>query len=230
MQLYEIRQNGNSYCGPSALSAIAGIGTKEAAALLRKINGRTCIKGTYVFEMRQALVKLGFDLRSVSHIGSATKTAQKRGAVTLRQWAKDVARGTDVFLVSAGHHWILVQGRYAICGKTLNLVPVAEHPHARCRVGTACQVTRVRRVNPADVIPKPEPRRSMAGQAAARRLAAQFGIEIERENDYWYVYAPDGLPEDLDPYIGDRIGYTWSEVLDRVETYADLMTERQLAA
>lgn len=108
----------NRYCGPSALSAVTGMTTGEAARLLRNVGGRSCIKGTYSHEMARAFEQCNITMTS-RHQWS------HKGRMTLGQWLKHTSsvRGSNVFLVSAGNHWQLVQGRRYVCGLTGEIVP-----------------------------------------------------------------------------------------------------------
>ena len=50
----------NTYCGPSAISAVAGIASHEASRILRNITGRSKIRGTWGSEIAWAMQKLGW--------------------------------------------------------------------------------------------------------------------------------------------------------------------------
>lgn len=227
MQLYEINQNGNKYCGPSVIAALAGIGTKEAAAIIRAKTKKAYIKGTHATEVQHALNALGF---------SMTKVWPER--VTLQRWAKAsrIVRGKSVYLVAAGHHWILVQGLYAQCGKTINLVRIADHPHARCFISEAYRIEKVRNVDPQTVIPVNQPTTTPSDAAARRKakaLAAEHGIEFEKaepgSSTIW-VYPPEGLfnNEEDDPYFEEHYcdADDWKEVITRVQKYVEIIQSK----
>lgn len=60
----------------------------------------------------------------------------------------------------------------------------------------------------------------------AKALAAEHGIEIEKLTDGGMnVWAPDSLPENLDPFAGDHFANDWSEACSMVEAYAALCVE-----
>lgn len=222
MNLFQINQNGNRYCGPSAISAIAGIGTKEAAAIIRIRSNKTAIRGTSATDMRMALDLLGVEM--VQHVSGINPRP------TLRAWAASQARGKDVFLVSAGKHWIIVQGRWSICGKTKGLVPVKDHPNARSFVTHVHLLERLRKVDAAALVSVPkanENRREAACKRKTYVLAAQHGISIDQigDGDVIWVDAPSFLPEDIDPYTGEHFCNYWAEALHRVQTYATLLSD-----
>lgn len=61
----------NQYCGPSVLSAIAGITTDEAASLLQSIIGNTRpIKGVYEGDLIKAFESLKYNCNKLSPSGS----------------------------------------------------------------------------------------------------------------------------------------------------------------
>lgn len=110
----------NRYCGPAALSMIAKIDTAEAAALLRKISGKTSIKTVHMVQMRAALEAKGFRVERVE------LPAEK---VTLAAWLKanpTSKRGTGVYLILCAHHFITVQGRRGGCNLTKDVVALSE--------------------------------------------------------------------------------------------------------
>lgn len=112
MQLYEIQRNGNSYCGPAVISAISGIGTKEAAALIRSLSGRERVRGTHAQDLHKALSQLGYTMKPVPRL---TRDHEGKSRQTLRQWSKGYGKGSEFYLVAAGNHWILLQGAHAQC-------------------------------------------------------------------------------------------------------------------
>lgn len=222
MKLYAVNQNGNKYCGPSAISAIAGIGTKEAAAVIRLASNKSHIKGTSSGEVLRALHKLGF---------SMVKKSFERA--NMQNWARVTARGKDVYLIAAGNHWVLVQGRYAICGKTKNLVAVTEHPSARSFIKDAYLICKIKNVDAQTVIPVQPKVEATEGSARrkAMALAAKYGIQAYRDKELdskpLWVGPPEGMfegeDEEKDPFYGDHYVYEWVEALERVEEYVKVV-------
>ena len=47
-------------CGPSAISAIAGVPTHEAAAVIRRLFDRRAVNGVYIDELTAALLEFGW--------------------------------------------------------------------------------------------------------------------------------------------------------------------------
>jgi hypothetical protein len=85
----------NSYCGPAALSAIAGITAEQAAMLLRHVGGRRAICSTYDHEMVRALSVLGLKIEEQHVVGTPT----------VKRWKKPKGK----LLVAVTGHYIAVQ-------------------------------------------------------------------------------------------------------------------------
>lgn len=224
MNLYEIRQNGNRYCGPSAISAIAGIGTAEAATLIRQMTGRRWVRSTSTAQVEFALCRLGFSTAG----GPVEKT-------TLRRWVRANCRGADVWLVVAGNHWIVAQGRQTICGIVKVMVHVEDHPYRLRRVTEAYKVTKVAPVTLPTVLPPSQTAHQKAEARARTRckaLALRHGIRIEPDRygdrmHYW-VLPPSGLyaTEADDPFDGSHLCAYWTEALEVCEAYANAVEEK----
>jgi hypothetical protein len=143
----------NTYCGPSAISSLTGMTTGEAARLLRATGGRRAIRGSYTSEMLRALRMCNINADCYRH------AAQSGRRQTLAAWLKATkdARGDAAFLLAAGRHWLLVQGRRYVCGITKEVVP-QKHP----KVARRAVVTEAYRLTAV-------PDRRVARPAAARR-------------------------------------------------------------
>jgi hypothetical protein len=111
--LHKVAQNGNRFCGPAAISAITGIGTKEAAALIRTISGKRQVKGTTYNEVLSALRVLNWRTHTLY------EAARGKG-ITLAAWLKQskaMRTAGRLFLVVAGWHWQVISGRRYTCGR-----------------------------------------------------------------------------------------------------------------
>ncbi len=233
----------NRYCGPSAISILTGLDTRDTARLLRSVGGRSAIKGTHWHEMSRALIKLGFRLDPCRI--PIVATPPKR--LTLIAWLKRsrAERGTDTFLLGAGHHYAVVQGRRYACGQSKVIVSFKDIPHRCARMEEVYKVVRV-----ADrVIKTAIPPRAKTDPALteAKKLAAHWNIELEPihgsvlspSGDGVFVYPPVGLYENSegdpvsdveDPLMGQRGCYSWSEVLEAINVYIDAVKARDLKA
>ena len=88
----------------------------EAARLLRKVSGRTKITGCHTHHLRSAFELCNVEVSYVPN--------WRNGAKTLGQWLKASAswRKRKPYLVVAGNHFQLVQGRSFVCGITKDVV------------------------------------------------------------------------------------------------------------
>lgn len=221
MKLYQIQKNGNRYCGPSVISALAGIGTKEAAAIIRLQSTKTAIKGSSSQEVKSALAHLGFKM--------SMRKYDVPGTLTLRAWTRQYSNSSTTHLVSCGNHWILVQGSWAICGKTIDMVKVSDHPHARKFVKAFWEIEKVGSISLAQKVSRASSAPKVS-EAVLRRhalaLAAKHGVEIDDNNevDNIWVLPPSNISTAVDPFE-EHFCYTWAEALERVKAYVGLISK-----
>ena len=234
----------NRYCGPAALSIVTGINTAEAAALIRKTSNVRSVKGTSISQMTRAYNALGYHLTSAAKVNPNDRKSNP----TLAAWLKETAstRGDNVYLIAAGHHWQIVQGRRFCCSQTQQPVSLKhDKVKRRARITGVWKITFDRRYGKAieDLLPSPDSyeqkrKRAVASIAAkARRLAKKHDVEIEVESWGWgsdrytriIVWGPDFLDDidtqEADPYSGDHYADDWEDALERVETYVKLLED-----
>lgn len=223
----------NRFCGPAALSIIAGIDTAEAAAVLRFVTKKRSITGTHDWQVIKALNLLGYRVQSAARVNPL----KPKDNPTLASWLKSDERdGQGLYLVAAGHHWQVVQGRRYCCGLTKGIVSIRdEQVKRRARVTAAYRVEQSRKVALADVLPAKAKRDASKDtvRRKARKLATAHSIEIEHERysnecSSIIVWGPrwnDALDEgDIDPFYGDHYADSWEDALERVEEYVALVT------
>jgi hypothetical protein len=222
----------NRFCGPAALSIIAGIDTAEAAAVIRKGNGARSIKGTTHYDILRALALLGYKASSAAKIDPFKRKTNP----TIAAWLKSDERdGQSLYLISAGYHWQVVQGRRFCCGITKDIVSIRDPKvKRRARVVAVWKIEQDHKVNLADVLPaKVKVKDTEATvRRKARALAAKHGIEIETYRNYddgeYYtqiiVWGLSGIcdDEERDPFCGDHYADDWADALERVQEYAKL--------
>lgn len=218
MKLYRINKNPNRYCGPSVISAIAGIGTNEAAAYIRHANQEKLrVVGTSHDEMKAALALLGY---------SATEHSFAAG-LTVGNLMRSGAATKDVYLVATSRHWLLVQGVYAICGKTIDFVFLKDHPNASSRISKVFKLARVRAVDVSRIALSPKKRGGRYAMNKAKNLASLHRIEIEQidQESMIAIDPPPGIfnSERKDPYEDNHYCETWADALERVQKYAALI-------
>lgn len=227
------------WCGPSALSILTGLDTVDTARLLREVSGKPSIKGVGVVYMQRACERLGLGLREWTVVptrawkASAEPHTPLDRPLTLIRWLKDsrAARSSDTFLIVAGHHYSVVQGRRYCCGLTKTIVGFADIPHRKACIDTVYKVLKTREVNMVAAVP-PKPPKGDATRALAKALAAKHGIQLESisgfsrlnpEDDGVFVYPPVGLYDEDgegDPLMGERSAYSWQEILAHVRVYS----------
>jgi hypothetical protein len=275
----------NRYCGPAAISVLTGMGTGEAARLLRSVSGRAAIKGTSNTALWSALRRCGIDIEE-------RWTPPAGTSPTLAAWLRSTSgeRGGKVFLIVAGNHYQLVSGNRFVCGKTREVVGL-DHPKVsrRARVEivwtvkatpkgiaiplvarkpstaahkkaesaeTRAKVARlqaeiaglerqietkrdaIKALRAAARQPKPKTaaQRAASHRSKAQRLAAKWGIEIERESmpggPIHWVWGPKAVYRDEhgdpldDPCEGSHSCHGWDEVLETVEIYVRDLQEK----
>ena len=133
----------NRFCGPAALSIVTGIDTAQAAALIRKTSNVRSVMGTSLYQMIRAYNALGYHLTSAAKVNPFDRKSNP----TLAAWLKETAstRGNDVFLIAAGRHWQIVQGRRFCCGLTQKPVSLThEKVKRRARVRGVWKITYVK--------------------------------------------------------------------------------------
>lgn len=117
----------NRYCGPSVISAITGMTTGEAAAQLRAASGKRAIKGTHRSWVKTVLRWNDIEMLPCRDVWDIK--LNRTDGVTLAGWLKHTVKDRDanrVFLIVAGWHWQLVQGRRYVCGLTGDIVSIRD--------------------------------------------------------------------------------------------------------
>ena len=131
-------------CGPSAISAIAGVPTHEAAAVIRRLFDRPAVNGVYTDQLAGALEEFGFvPDYALRHPKYRERRFARRDEVWERLFAdvpfevRAVTLGTfldpapaGTWAISASHHFVCaVIRRHSLAGanpaRQLSLQPVA---------------------------------------------------------------------------------------------------------
>ena len=139
------RRDQNRYCGPSVISAITGMTTGEAAAQLRAASGKRAIRGTHTSWIRTVLRWNNIEARSCRYDWNIR--LNRTDGVTLAGWLKHTVKDRNadrVFLLVAGWHWQLVQGRRYVCGQTREIVSIRDkRVKRRARVAEVYELSRM---------------------------------------------------------------------------------------
>jgi hypothetical protein len=136
--LKPVKVEGNKYCGPAVVSAVAGITTGEAAKLIRDLTNVRAVRGTSSWQLKRVFDELGYELQQ--------HPAFFKPYPTIARWLKNsktIRTAGRIFLLSAGHHWQLVSGRRYVCGRTVEIVSVRDkRVKRRARVKTVWEIIR----------------------------------------------------------------------------------------
>ena len=229
----------NRYCGPSVISAVTGMTTGEAARLLRHVSGRKAIKGSSVRDVTSALEMCNI---KCTYQAFGLKLGRSKGP-TLTAWLRHTVKertAKRVFLIVAGWHWQVVQGKRIVCGILKEPTSVRDkRVKRRARVANVYELSSLGTLQiPAEAR---KPKRSASPEASdytqAKRLAKKLDLVIEldqigpsRKYDVqkWIVDYKDvgENGEELDfadmGVIDGHCSYDWSEVLwklDEIQEY-----------
>lgn len=223
----------NRYCGPCAISIITGMTTGEAARLLRHVSGRKSIKGTYTSEVTDVLEMCNI---KATYEDFGLRLSYSKGP-TLARFLKHTVKERNakrVFLISAGRHWQVIQGRRIVCGILKEPTSVRDKSVRRRKRVNKCYELSVlpdRNIVIPDAARKPK-RTQASDYAQAKRLAKKMEIEIEldqigpsRQYDIqkWICDYKD-VDENNEPLdfadmgvIDGHCSYDWGELLGKLE-------------
>ena len=171
----------NRYCGPSVISAVTGMTTGEAARLLRHVSGRKAIKGSSVRDVTSALEMCNI---KCTYQAFGLKLGRSKGP-TLAAWLRHTVKertAKRVFLIVAGWHWQVVQGKRIVCGILKEPTSVRDkRVKRRARVANVYELSSLGTLQiPAEAR---KPKRSASPEASdytqAKRLAKKLDLVIE---------------------------------------------------
>lgn len=126
VQLNEVTGK-NRYCGPTAIAAVLGVTTDEAARVARAISGKASIRG-----MKYALV-----LDVLKHFGCTVEFFLVQERLTANQWVqsnKALFRGNHVILAHGNHYGTLLGGKFLCSLSNREVVGLKDIPKLKSRV------------------------------------------------------------------------------------------------
>lgn len=217
--LHAIQHDNKSklWCGPAAIATVTGAPTSAIHRIARIESGRTKIASMNTYLLIKVLAALGY--RMVTQIAGDN--------LTLAAWAKRYRAmyAKRPVIVNVTGHYVTLCGRRFIDNHTRDgWVPIGDAPHRRARVKQAWIFAKERDVPIAPLMPPPKTDPHRKARIEAKAIAREYGIEIARENDLWWVYGPDWIEEEgLDPFDGDHMAESWPEILSRVNDYRRLI-------
>lgn len=231
-----VKGDRNRYCGPSAISAITGMNTGEAARMIRHVGGRKSVKGSADWEVRRVLESCG--IRS-NRETFGLKLGKSKGP-TLAAWLRHTVKertAKRVFLIVAGWHYQLVQGRRIVCGILGEPTSIRDK-----RVKRRARVAEVFELHSMGNICKPpeaiKPKRPVnSDYSTAQRMAKAMNIDIDidklsnGESQKW-IGGYDDVDENGEDIDFTEIGvieyhccYDWWEVCDALNSIAEYRKE-----
>ena len=164
-------------CGPAAISAIAGVPTHQAAAVIRRLFDRPTVNGVFVDELAAALEEFGWPPGSaVRHPNYRNRRFAKResewgrifagvltdaGTITLGTFLDAAPSGT--WAVYAGNHFVAFCDRQvADSGAWFARMPAtwsrADHDHHRVALRRLQEAVRFVRVSGGGIPRNPRPK------------------------------------------------------------------------
>lgn len=214
----------NRYCGPAVISAVTGMNSGEAARLIRSVSGQRAVRGTHTTHVRRAMKLCG--------IQSIYRRCTPK--ITLAAWLRESkgSRTTGrVFLVVAGHHFQLIEGRRYVCGRTRDIVSIKDKQvKRRARVEEVYELVTDGKITIPDQARKPkQPANQYRSYIDKMKRKYGFTVEYERYTQVYWAHMPqhaEDLAWDTGHHLRDEHGcYSQSEVADRFEAMAEFMEE-----
>jgi len=214
----------NRYCGPAVISAVTGMNSGEAARLIRSVSGQRAVRGAHTTHVRRAMKLCGIQSIYRSCTPKITLAAWLRESKGLRTTGR-------VFLVVAGNHFQLIEGRRYVCGRTRDIVSIKDKQvKRRARVEEVYELVADGKITIPDQARKPkQPANQYRSYIDKMKRKYGFTVEYERWNQTYWVEMPrhaEDLAWDTGHHLRDEHGcYSQSEVADRFDAMAGLMEE-----
>lgn len=244
----------NRYCGPAAISAITGISTDDAAAVVRHLHpGRGPVKGMHNSELVGALEKLG---ARVVQVHGFTPRAPKP---TLKHFIEGRIESLQkaYLVINVTNHYVAMRGELVTC--SLQRRQITHYLGAKClnrRVVKAWMVIPPEHIAlPAGMLAARKQAKVAAasrsrGRAEALRKAHRLHLDIEIDGELKIVslsdsghelwreamiksgeeLAPDASFYDVDSLFYDAVldgasyGHDWSDTLDVIDRVGRYIT------
>lgn len=233
MKIYNVHhdpKDNNRFCGPSALSALTGMSSGEAARLLRYVTGKRSIKGTGTGAVRKALLMCGIQTTMekcrLTFFINKKGVRKAQGEDSLASWLKrtvNIRTEGRVFLLVAGNHWQIITGRRYVCGQTGEIVSITDKKvkrrakvtevyecHVPSKVVIPDQAKKAKQ--PRDWIQQRQHERYLDFRKFARKHDLQYSIYDEGGIKYITVSPTKLWPDGL-----ETIHYNFDETIGRLE-------------
>ena len=130
------------YCGPTAIAMLTGCSYREARDAIARFNGQRNVTGTSKIDVQFALLHFGFDMRLFLGFDGPLWAVQRPTLASMLR-TRTPAQRSQAWLVQAGQHWVVVQGKKGGCSLTGGKpVWTGEMQRRRARVHAIYVVTR----------------------------------------------------------------------------------------
>jgi len=212
----------NRYCGPAVISAVTGMNTGEAARLIRSISGQKSVKGSFTIHVRRALELCGIESHRRNHTPKSTLAAWLKENKSIRTTGR-------VFLIVAGNHFQLIEGRRYVCGRTRDIVSIKDKQvKRRARIEDVYELKANGKITIPDQARKPkQPANQYRSYIDKMKKKYGFTVEYERWNQTYWVSMPqhaEDLAWDMKHHLRDEHGcYCKTEIAQRFEAMAEFM-------
>lgn len=230
MKIYDVQHgpDKNGFCGPSAISALTGMSSGEAARLLRHVTGKRSIKGTSTGSVRRALNMCGISSTMqrcrlkffINKKGVRVAQGEDSVAAWLKRTVKERTPGR-VFLLVAGNHWQIISGRRYVCGQTGEIVSITDKKVKRrakvtevweCFIAGSGIVIPAAAKKTKDWVDRQKTEAYSNFRKFAREKGLQYSVYPESGNHYITVMPTSFWPDGL-----ETLHYDFCETLNRLE-------------
>lgn len=230
MKIFDVKHDPadkNRFCGPSAISALTGMNSGEAARLLRAVTGKRSIMGTSTVAVLRALRECGIQPKMrpcrVEHYKNIKGKLKVRGLDSVAGWLKRTVKERTpgrVFLIVAGNHWQVITGRRYVCGISGEIVSITDKKvKRRAKVTEVYEMVAPNGITVPTVAKKGKSYREKWATESysrfrkfAREHGLQYSIYPESGNHYINVlpttFWPDGL---------ETLHYNFDETINRLQ-------------
>ena len=214
----------NRYCGPAVISAVTSMNSGEAARLIRSVSGQRAVRGAHTTHVRRAMKLCGIQSIYRSCTPKITLAAWLRESKGLRTTGR-------VFLVVAGNHFQLIEGRRYVCGRTRDIVSIKDKQvKRRARVEEVYELVADGKITIPDQARKPkQPANQYRSYIDKMKRKYGFTVEYERYTQVYWAHMPqfaEDLAWDTGHHLRDEHGcFSQGEVADRFEAMAEFMEE-----
>ena len=220
----------NRWCGPGAISLLTGMSTDEASRLARSFTGST--KCTYMHHSTMIKCLEACNLSPNLFDRQGHLPMKKRQ--TINQWRKAFKndlklkeQGYDIFLVSAGGHFQILQGDFFVD----NIVkePLLFDDMKKGKGRKIRKVWKIYYMHGNDLtipdVAKDTPQKRNSIKGKVKRLAKKMNVDLDiqtwddcpSEPTIWMYASDEDISKHGDPWDDDHSVYSYQECYDRLD-------------